>query len=239
MLQLTYENIIMTKESKNENWETYLELIIGLILLAVVLPLFVYLISFKDWGFDLTDKGTIGDAIGGITAPIIGIIGAILVYLSFRSQVIANKLLSNQNDFRLLIDLINELKKDVLFLYDRNQWNKHALVSPFLAYIKNGNIKDVPAIFKRKLLYVFNDYIFLSKRLHTSKHLIDRDITTLTNSLENLFDCYLDNYCIAYDELNLEKKPSAKLSKKLQELADEIIQINKDRPIMAIEDNLD
>lgn len=229
----------MKKESKSEYWKEYLWLTIGLILLLVVLPLYVYLVSFKDWGFDLTDKGTIGDAIGGITAPIIGTIGAILVYLSFRSQVKANVLLSNQNEFKLLVDLINELKRDILYIYDKNNWDRHTITTPFLAYLKNGDIKTIPSVFKRKLMYIFNDYLFLNKRLEESKKLEKSDKTAIIYSLENIYDCYLDNYCIGYKEITLDNKPKAKLSKKLQDLAIQIIDINQGRPVMRIEDDLD
>jgi hypothetical protein len=37
-------------------------------------------------------KGDIGNAIGGITAPFVGFIGAILVYLSFEQQIEANQI---------------------------------------------------------------------------------------------------------------------------------------------------
>lgn len=43
-------------------------------------------------GFNYTQTGNIGDTIGGITAPFIGIIGAYLVYTSFQAQLAANRL---------------------------------------------------------------------------------------------------------------------------------------------------
>jgi len=42
--------------------------------------------------FDLTKTGNIGDTIGGITAPVINLIGAILVYISFKVQSNANQI---------------------------------------------------------------------------------------------------------------------------------------------------
>lgn len=52
---------------------------------------------------DFKDNGVIGDTIGGTTAPIVGLIGAILVYLSFKQQLIANE---------IQIDLIRSDKKN-------------------------------------------------------------------------------------------------------------------------------
>ena len=44
------------KESKNHKWNKNLWLIFGLFLLAIVLPIYVYLFSVKGWAFDTTDK---------------------------------------------------------------------------------------------------------------------------------------------------------------------------------------
>lgn len=62
--------------------------------------------------YDLTGTGQIGDTIGGITAPAINILGAILVFISFLAQNKANKILSAQNSFSLLHDLYKDLKND-------------------------------------------------------------------------------------------------------------------------------
>ena len=45
--------------------------------------------------WDFSDTGQIGDTIGGITAPIINLIGAFLVYISFQAQIDANKIQSD------------------------------------------------------------------------------------------------------------------------------------------------
>ena len=54
-------------------------------------------------GFNLSTKGQIGDTIGGITAPIFGLIGFILVFYSFKEQYKANQ---------LQIDSLNQQKID-------------------------------------------------------------------------------------------------------------------------------
>ncbi len=74
--------------NKSQRW-----LIVGIILI-IASPLFFIFIHFFD--FSLTDSGTIGDTIGGITSPITGLIGAILVYYAFLIQLEANKMLYDQ-----------------------------------------------------------------------------------------------------------------------------------------------
>src|SRR5690554_2913350 len=56
-----------------------------LLLFLISIPLWVYLIA--NWSFiDLSDKNEIGDAVGGIASPIIGIGGIILTFLAFYIQ---------------------------------------------------------------------------------------------------------------------------------------------------------
>jgi hypothetical protein len=65
-------------------------LLIGIVIIALM-PL-VFTRSMKFNTFDFTQTGQIGDTIGGITAPFVGILGAILVYISFNEQRKANML---------------------------------------------------------------------------------------------------------------------------------------------------
>jgi len=45
---------------------------------------------------DFTNTGSIGDTIGGITAPFMSFFGSILVYLALKSQIEANKAIEKQ-----------------------------------------------------------------------------------------------------------------------------------------------
>ena len=51
----------------------------------------------RDWsGIAFTETGDIGDTIGGITSPIVGLLGAILVYYALLEQIEANRLINEQ-----------------------------------------------------------------------------------------------------------------------------------------------
>ena len=69
--------------------------VIGLFLLFIPLALTQNSIFSQ---FDFTDSGSIGDTIGGTTAPFIGFFAAVLVYLSFRQQLRANEIIMRAND---------------------------------------------------------------------------------------------------------------------------------------------
>lgn len=73
---------------------TEIFIFLGVGLLLIFIPLLftwdaISWVSFKD-------KGEIGDAIGGITAPFIGFGGAILVYLALKAQIDANDKIQKQ-----------------------------------------------------------------------------------------------------------------------------------------------
>lgn len=53
--------------------------------------------QFHIW-FDFSNTGQIGDTIGGLTTPIIGIFSGLLIYLSFRAQIKANYIVQEQID---------------------------------------------------------------------------------------------------------------------------------------------
>ena len=57
--------------------------------LIIALPTLFTQPAFFDV-FDFSNSGQIGDTIGGITAPFISSIAAVLVYLALREQVKAN-----------------------------------------------------------------------------------------------------------------------------------------------------
>lgn len=97
----------------------------SLILIGGILAILIAPWLFTSQAFwnrlDFSKTGTIGDTIGGITAPISGLIGAILVYWSFKEQRKANiiqwsafnnelKVIKQQNKFDFFLRLFDEIK---------------------------------------------------------------------------------------------------------------------------------
>lgn len=70
------------------NWAGF-TIVFGLILMFI----FPMIWTIKASGFlDFSESGQIGDTIGGITAPIASLMGAILVFLSLKAQIEANRI---------------------------------------------------------------------------------------------------------------------------------------------------
>jgi hypothetical protein len=65
--------------------------IIGFLLVVVVSP-FLFTLPSIFARLNFSETGQIGDTIGGLTSPVIGFLGAILVYFSFQQQLKANEL---------------------------------------------------------------------------------------------------------------------------------------------------
>lgn len=66
-----------------------------LLCLAILMGPFLVLKYHSELGIGQF-TGPIGDTLGGLTAPFIGLLSAILVYMSFQEQVKANRLVQNQ-----------------------------------------------------------------------------------------------------------------------------------------------
>jgi len=105
-------------------------LIFGLI--AIFISPWLFTISLPFEWIDFSNTGEIGDTIGGITAPIVNLIAAFLVYISFKAQIQANDIqvfatttqrqdfeaekerIAKRDNFNTLLTLIKENQDDFL-----------------------------------------------------------------------------------------------------------------------------
>jgi hypothetical protein len=87
------------------------------IILLCFLSVFIFTLPSFVTQLNLTNKGNIGDTLGGITAPIIGIVSSILLYLALTKQTESNieQRLKNESDIIFL--LINQLDNELASFY--------------------------------------------------------------------------------------------------------------------------
>jgi hypothetical protein len=97
---------------------------------GVICILAVPLMFIMSGHFSYLQTGQIGDAIGGITAPISSLVGSILVFLALKSQVISNRLTQQQIRDQQLEE---QMKKEIAYVSD--------LYKFFLSSIKNFETK--------------------------------------------------------------------------------------------------
>jgi hypothetical protein len=121
---------------------------------------------------NITNKGSLGDAINGLSAPVITFLSGVLIFYTFREQNKANRLLQNQWEidtfFRLYDDLedrFNELKVPV---EDANYMGsgRTTIVQPhefvtFLTAFFSAN-KEQTWRHLNSLVFVIDDLTFIS-----------------------------------------------------------------------------
>ena len=70
--------------------------LIGIAILLAVFAFFSPLIFTQNGGVDFTKTGQIGDTIGGIMGPFVGMASIIVMFLAFYMQFKANELIQSQ-----------------------------------------------------------------------------------------------------------------------------------------------
>ena len=149
-----------------------LSVLLGIILVYLPIPL---LIRPAIWGWlNFTGTGQIGDTIGGITAPIIGLIGAVLIFISFLAQIEANKIQNqaiqneilrnrDEKNMDLVLTLYREWRDDFENLSYNNQRGTIALINaPNNIQNWKNSIIEVP--YMQSFLHVWREMELLLNR---------------------------------------------------------------------------
>ncbi len=87
------------------------QIILLIVLIILVFPSILALPAISKY-FDFTNTGEIGDTIGGITAPFINGLAAILVFIAFKAQIKANEIFKNQEKAKNILDQIKIIQDD-------------------------------------------------------------------------------------------------------------------------------
>lgn len=88
---------------------------------AALVVVFVFTINTHWSWFDYSNTGQIGDTIGGISSPFIGVAAAVLTFMAFYMQFKANEMLSNQFNLQKLDDERDKHESNILFLIKQNR----------------------------------------------------------------------------------------------------------------------
>ncbi len=163
--------------------------IIGFVgLIAFLLVIGVYGITGGTHG----NSGTIGDTVGGIAGPIIGLLSAVLIFYSFKAQIRANEITREQSlkaiqhareesNFRYLIEEFERVKKTIenhtcpmqqKDIMDKN--NKKGIdaleyFSVHLKYIEDEEDGAKLSLFKTKYLLLDIENMLREQELPLSK----------------------------------------------------------------------
>ena len=105
---------------KNLRWYQYVLFWIGIIGVFVSPWLFTRPFPFNWTFFDFSQSGQIGDTIGGITAPIVGLVSILLLWWTLREQVKFNRQQMSINDASRILTMqsqILEMDDNILYAY--------------------------------------------------------------------------------------------------------------------------
>lgn len=98
----------------------YLGFILFIILASLCLIYFYYDLTI--WKYFKSEPEEFSAIFNGVLGPFIGVLGIIVVYISFRQQLIANQMFQRQEKERQLIWMLEEVQKSIEELeYDRKR----------------------------------------------------------------------------------------------------------------------
>jgi len=129
---------------------------------------------------NVTDKSNIGSAIGGITAPVIGIVSAILLYLALTKQIESNNEQRLKNESDIIFLLINQLNDELAqFYHTFSQGEKEFRytgiegLNKFIKSIQTHNFDNYQSSFKgyfesNHILLLIRSYDLIEERIKIS-----------------------------------------------------------------------
>jgi hypothetical protein len=228
------------------NWKFW-AIFVGVLIFVFTLPYAIVNIYISK-STDYSSTGPIGDTIGGITAPIVNLISALLVFLAFRAQIQANEIVRKQlrSERKRRDEDINDailrrrydiMTKELNNLYYTDNLNRlHTgieSIQPGLIQLANF-FHDESSLESQKYIKELNDIITMLKAIHSDlynkKVSVEERLFTVTEFLRVLGKI-VDEYSLALDSIrnqavckDCKKKHSIpkKLHENFQSLVKEI-----------------
>lgn len=134
----------------------------------------------------------IGDTIGGITAPIIGIMGALLLYLTIKKEgdkddaEIRNIRNAITDDLKLIYKLLNDLEEELVQLPRSDAYNK--IFNTRVYYTLNNNL--FTSLDRLKIITAFGveKYKILNVIYSSIKHFENNTLKHYLSRIESIAD---------------------------------------------------
>lgn len=190
----------------------------------------VFTLPYFGW-LGINENANIGSTIGGITAPVIGIITSILLYMALTKQTESNNDQKLKNESDIIFLLINQLDTEVNMFYYKFRQTKGDVsthykftgvegLNEFAHEFSNYDIKSFGFSFKafyeaNLLLLIMRSFELIEKRIQMSP---------LSNELKGLFKKKLDAYYnhVLHNPLNKLSKTFEEFPKMKDTVTDEI-----------------
>jgi hypothetical protein len=206
-------------------------LILGILVLTAAILAELYLLTGPP--IDIHSKAALGDTINGLTAPLIGIVGALLIYISLKEQVKSNKFhfqaLHEQREWDLLYRLYEELKEDLKNL-QKDYGSKHPetdILEQFMSKVIADTYDSSPYPGLSKYLdYIFKQFSFLSLRISQNSVLGNSEKVHLIEKNRLLFNLYFEPYYARIVNEDFKSRFSVSFNQNIQTAGRAIIKLN-------------
>ena len=145
------------------------------LIMVIMVPLLAFLFTHKSWIIDLTGKNELGDAIGGPTAPIIGVCSVVFTFMAFYIQYEFNKRQNEILQLQVKINIRQSLEPYFIYLIDslkkfKLENNSNKKIKYEGDYIVPQNPGD-PIKLKYQVSNVFIGIMNFKETHHTIKNL--------------------------------------------------------------------
>lgn len=168
------------------------------LIMVIMVPLLAFLFTHKSWIIDLTGKNELGDAIGGTTAPIIGVCSVVFTFMAFYIQYDFNKRQSQILQLQVKINIRQSLEPYFIYLIDslkkfKLENNSHKKIRHEGDFILPVNTGDAMKL-KYQVSNVFVGIMDFKETHHTIKNLQLTDLFSYEKEIpfnENVIDEYV------------------------------------------------
>lgn len=202
------------------------QFVTGIIGFALLMT--VFLLLFSQWKIlsflNFADKNEAANFVNSLTAPVIGIAGAVLVFVSFREQVKANRMqfttITEQRDLELLYKFYEELKQDLQRMQAESgsKYEQPAILDSLMNYIIADKPESPYPEFEQYLHYVFRQFVFLSNRIKRNTSLSPSETVYVIDKIQYLYDLYFKSYHTKLTRILLEKEFGKSMKNALQQV---------------------
>lgn len=210
---------------KNNNRQILLFAVIIILLCFFVVLVFTLPSFIKQLDLSRDSTSNIGSAIGGLTAPIIGIVSSVLLYLALTRQTESNidQRLKNESDIIFL--LLNQLDQEISSFYysftqtkgeQKKEFN-YTGIQAFHIFVQALNKDFALSNFRhtfnsfyqaKQILLVLRSFTLIEKRVELSE--LSSELKEMfLHKLNSVYECRLKESLTMLDEI-IDKNPHTK-----------------------------
>ncbi len=175
---------------KIEDYKTS-QILLVIVIIIMVLPFFLNLPAVNKH-FDFSKSGQIGDTIGGVTAPFINGLAAILVFIAFKAQIKANEIFKSQERTRIILEQIALIQEDKLD------------VIPIIVSLTRGSMQHIKTSLQDYMLIAMNKIIYFTTEVHLAYELIEEFEGEKNFLYRKLYYLYVTRYKESLSSLKIE-----------------------------------